>query len=90
MTNHTEAKAAIKDYIMAELLPGEDPDELDDATPLITGGILDSISTVQLVSFLEGRFGVEFQAHEMNADYLGSIARIAQTVETKQGGARPR
>lgn len=83
-TNHTEAKAAIKDYLMDEFLPGEDPDELEDSTPLITSGILDSISTVQLVAFLEERFGVEFQAHEMNADYLGSIAQIAQTVEAKQ------
>ena len=53
-------------------------------TPLITDGILDSISTVQLVSFLEERFGVEFQAHEMNVDYLNSISQIADTVASKQ------
>lgn len=84
-TNHAETKAAIKEYILDEFLPGEDPDELEDDTPLITDGILDSISTVQLVSFLEERFGVEFQAHEMNVDYLNTISQIADTVASKQG-----
>lgn len=78
-------RTSVKDYIMDEFLPGEDPDELTDTTPLITGGILDSISTVKLVAFLEERFGVEFQAHEMNADYLNTIADITDTVASKQG-----
>ena len=39
------AKQQIKDFIMAEFLPGESPDELTDTTPLISGGILDSIAT---------------------------------------------
>ena len=84
ITNHAETKADIKAYILDEFLPGEDPDELEDTTPLITGGILDSISTVKLVAFLEERFGVEFQAYEMNADYLDTINQIAETVESKQ------
>lgn len=83
-TNHAETKAAIKAYILNEFLPGEDPDELEDDTPLITDGILDSISTVQLVSFLEERFGIEFQAHEINVDYLNTISKIADTVASKQ------
>ncbi|MGI9175930.1 MAG: acyl carrier protein [Rhodothermales bacterium] len=84
ITSHAETKADIKAYIMNEFLPGEDPDELEDTTPLITGGILDSISTVKLVAFLEEHFGVQFQAYEMNADYLDTIALIAETVESKQ------
>ena len=84
ITSHAETKADIKAYIMDEFLRGEDPDELEDTTPLITGGILDSISTVKLVAFLEEHFGVEFQAYEMNADYLDTIALIAETVESKQ------
>jgi hypothetical protein len=47
-----EITQAIHDYILREFLPGEDPAELTDATPLITGGVLDSISTLKLVVFL--------------------------------------
>lgn len=83
-TNHADTKAAIKNFILAEFLPGEDPDELEDDTPLITDGILDSISTVRLVAFLEERFGIAFQAHEMNADYLNTLSKITETVASKQ------
>lgn len=83
-TKLDDTKAVVKAYILDEFLPGEDPSELDDTTPILTGGILDSISTVKLVSFLEERFGVTFHAHEMNADYLDTIADIAATVEAKQ------
>jgi len=77
-------KESVKSFILAEFLPGEDPDELEDDTPLISGGILDSISTIKLVSFLEERYGIAFEAHEMNADYLDSLTQIASTIESKQ------
>ncbi|MBA2245335.1 MAG: acyl carrier protein [Gemmatimonadetes bacterium] len=75
----------VKAYIIEEFLPGEKEDALSDSTPLITGGILDSISTVRLVSLLEERYGIEFQAHELSADYLNSVAAIASTVHAKLG-----
>ena len=84
MAQADELKMAIKAYILDVFLPGEDPDELEETTPLISGGILDSISTVKLVAFLEEHFDVEFQAHEMSADYLDTISRIAETVKSKQ------
>jgi hypothetical protein len=47
---------------MSEFLPGEDPNELTDSTPLISGGILDSIATLKLVMFMEERFKRHFEA----------------------------
>jgi acyl carrier protein len=80
-----EISSIVKDFILDRFLPGEDPANLTDETPLITGGVLDSISTVTLVAFLEQRFGVQFQAHEMSADYLDSTSAIAATVTDKLG-----
>ena len=54
-----EIERLIHDFILREFLPGEDPNELQDQTRLITGGILDSISTLKLVTFLEDHFGSE-------------------------------
>lgn len=82
-TRTEDIKATVKRYVLDEFLPEEDPDELEESTPLITGGILDSISTVKLVAFLEERFGVTFQAYEMNADYLDTLDTIAKTVNGK-------
>ena len=78
-----EIGQAIKDYILNEFLPGENPEELTDSTPLITGGILDSLATIKLVVFLEERFKVQIQAHETMVDYLNTISDIAQLVHSK-------
>ena len=76
-------KAAVKDYILREFLPGESPDSLDDTTPLITGGVLDSIATVKLIAFFEEQYGVQIEPHEMNADYLNFLPDIAALVEQR-------
>jgi acyl carrier protein len=78
-----EVKEIVKGYILQEFLPGENPAELTDATALITGGILDSLATIKLVVFLEERFKIQIQAHETMADYLDTVADIAQLVNSK-------
>ena len=78
-----EVKEIIKGYILEEFLPGENPAELTDSTPLITGGILDSLATLKLVVFLEERFQIKIQAHETMDDYLDTVADIAQLVSSK-------
>jgi acyl carrier protein len=82
-----EIENAVRDYILGEFLPGEDPSELTPQTPLISGGILDSISTLKLVVFLEERFGVTVEAHEAGIDHLDSIGRIVQMVNRKKQAA---
>ena len=79
-----EIQSAVKEFILQEFLPGEDPNELTDTTPLITGGVLDSIATIKLVLFIEERFGVKVEAHETDPEYLDTIASIAQLIRSKQ------
>jgi acyl carrier protein len=79
-----DIKAALKQFILTEFLPGEDPNELTETTPLITGGILDSIATLKLVMFVEERFGVILQAHETDAEYLDNIAAITKLILSKK------
>ncbi len=80
-----EGEQRIKQYILNEFLPGETPEALTSTTPLITGGILDSIATIKLVSFLEDQFGVELEAHEVDADHLDTISSIVRLVRAKNG-----
>lgn len=78
-----EVKEIVKVYILEEFLPGENPSELTDTTPLITGGILDSLATIKLVAFLEQRFKIQIQAHETMVDYLDTLTDISQLVSSK-------
>jgi acyl carrier protein len=77
--------ARIKQYLLAEFLPGEDPGELLDDTPLITGGILDSIATIKIVSFLEEQFRISLAAHETDVEFLNTIGDMAALVDRKRG-----
>jgi acyl carrier protein len=78
--------AVVKQYILDEFLPGENPDELAADTPLITTGILDSVGTLKLVAFLEERFNIGLAAHEADVEYLNTIGDIVKLVESKQKG----
>jgi len=77
-------QSTVKDYILQEFLPDADASELTAATPLISGGILDSLATVRLVMFLEQNFDIEVQAHETSADNLDTLECIAGFVRAKQ------
>jgi acyl carrier protein len=79
-----EIKEQVRDYILKEFLPGEDPEQLTDSLPLISGRILDSLATLRLVTFLEETFGFEFAAHEVGTQNLDSIDLIAGFVASKQ------
>lgn len=74
----------VKQFVLENFLPGEDPENLTSDTPLITGGILDSIGTLKLVVFIENQFGVTLEAHEASADHLDSLDAIESLVTSKK------
>jgi acyl carrier protein len=75
----------VKDFILENFLPGESPDQLTNETPLFTTGLLDSIASLQLVTFLEEQFGIKVAAHEVVSDNLNTLDTIARFVRSKQG-----
>ena len=79
-----DVRATVKEFILREFLPGEDPAELTEATPLITGGVLDSIATLKLVLFIEERFGITLEAHEVSPEHINTVADIARLVDAKK------
>ena len=82
---HRDIEDKIKAFLLDEFLPGEDPAALTDTTPLMTSGVLDSIATLKLVSFLEDQFQISLAAHEADVEHLNTLADIARLVRQKQG-----
>lgn len=82
-----ELMQKIKNFIMEEFLPGEDPDELTETTPLISGGILDSIATLKLVMFVEEQYGVNFEPHEVDKENLDDLVSIVRLIRAKNPSA---
>ena len=63
----------IREFVLGEFLPGENPATLTPTTPLISGGIIDSIDAVKLIVFLENEFGIEVEAFDADLDNLDTI-----------------
>jgi acyl carrier protein len=78
-------KSTVKRFILDEFLPGERPDALTDQTPLVAEGVLDSLATLRLVSFLEKEFKIALAPHEVDAEYLNTLPTIAALVRSKLG-----
>jgi acyl carrier protein len=81
------AREELRQYILSEFLPGEKPSNLRDDTPLRTSGILDSVATLRLVSFVEEHYGIEVEAHEAGVENFESIDSIASFIKSKRGSA---
>jgi acyl carrier protein len=76
-------QSTVKEYILEQFLPGVKPTELEPTTPLISGGILDSLATIRLVAFLEEQYGITVEPHETGVDFMDTLELISQLVERK-------
>ena len=76
-----EIKQEIRVYVAEHFLPGGQG--LEDTTPLISGGLIDSIGMLGLISFMESRFGVEFMPREVDAHTLDNLNLIAALIDRK-------
>ena len=52
--------------------------------PLISGGLIDSFSLVDLALFIEDSFGVHIDDTELNADTFDTIQQLAGLIRDRQ------
>ena len=72
-------KEELIEYIMKEFV--EDPDEeLDENTPLISAGLIDSLSVVSLVAFIDKKYGVKIPDEKGTVDNFETISKIIETI----------
>ena len=84
MMDQETIKATVKNFILNEFLPGEDPAALTDTTALVTTGILDSIAVLKAVTFLENQFGITIEPHEAVVENLNTLSDITRLVISKK------
>jgi len=80
VANNTDARAAIRGWLQENVTGGRDVanDEL-----LIENGVMTSLQTVELVTFLEDEFGITVEDEEFDEENFGSVEAIAALVEGK-------
>lgn len=79
-----EIRPEVRKYVADNFLLGAQRAMIvEDATPLITGGLIDSIGMIGLVAFLESRFDVEFMPREIDVYSLDTVERIEILIRKK-------
>lgn len=75
-------KELLLDYIKNEYLDEDEADELDldENTPLISSGIVDSFSMVSLKRFLEKKNGITIPDAEATPQAFDTVASIMELV----------
>lgn len=74
----------LRTFILEELSWEGSASDLTDDFPLLERGALDSLGIFQLVSFIEGEFGVEVRDEELVRDNFGTLRDIARLVDGKR------
>ena len=74
------ASVEIRGWIQENVTGSRD---IPDDYPLIENGVLTSLQTVELVMFMEDRFGVTIEDEEFSEENFGAIRAIAELVASK-------
>lgn len=80
-----ERAAQIMDFVKSELLRGRKAD-LRPEDDLLNGGILDSLSILQLVTFVEKHFGIQVPDEDVVYENFHSVAALSDYLNRLQAG----
>jgi len=80
----------LRQFIIAKYLPGESPDSLEDDTPLLSSGILDSLAAQGLAAFIEERYGIELDVYDLGIDRFDRLTDIVALITSKLARATER
>jgi len=80
----TPLKSELAAFIEKNLIGSERKITVDDRTPLIEEGIIDSMGLMQIVSFLEERAGVRVPDEEVGPDNFETLEAIDRMVKRLQ------
>jgi acyl carrier protein len=73
-------KSRLKHYILREIIKNEDCSIKDDE-PLITGGLINSFSLVQIAVFIEDEFKVKIPDTDLTMENMDTLNDMTSRIE---------
>ncbi|MGQ9638324.1 MAG: acyl carrier protein [Thermodesulfobacteriota bacterium] len=84
MMESRDIQKVVRDFIVNNFLFGDDG-PLKEDTSFLDSGVVDSTGILELVSFLEERFGIRVEDEELLPENLDSLLKVTMYVEKKLG-----
>lgn len=78
-----EIETALHTFILEEFLPGEDPEDLTYDIELVSTGILDSVSVIKVVAYMEEFYNLEITPLDASIENMNTIASMASLIFRK-------
>jgi acyl carrier protein len=73
----------IRNFIVDNFLYGEDNEKLSNDDSLMEQGLIDSTGALELVTFLEGKYGIKIEDNELDPENLDSVNKLAGFIKCK-------
>jgi acyl carrier protein len=83
MLDQDKIESILSDFIKDLFLVGLDAGVLNNDTSFLEKGIVDSTGIMELVGFVEQRFGIKVKDEELTPDNLDSIKKLAKFIRQK-------
>ena len=81
--NHTREKRrqALLQFLHTIQKAGMPVESLSDTDRLVASGLIDSLAILQIVTYLETTYGIDFSIRGVSPEELGSIGGIMDLIE---------
>jgi acyl carrier protein len=79
MTLHNE----LRQFVIENFLFGKPGENFTDGDSFLELGIIDSTGVMELIAFLEERYAIKMQDHDLIPDNLDSVDGLARFVESR-------
>jgi acyl carrier protein len=75
--------ADVEEFILEDIAAGRGIDSVAPDDDLLAEDVIDSLGIMQLISFLEGKYGIKVTDEDLNPENFRSVQRIVTFVEQK-------
>ena len=79
----TTTQTEIRQFVVENFLFGQSDRQIADDQSFLEGGIIDSTGVLELIAFLESRYGISIADDELVPANLDSVNRVATFVAVK-------
>jgi acyl carrier protein len=76
-----QQKSALLAFLRTIQKAGVPVQSLDERERLVASGLIDSLAILQIISYLESTYEIDFSARGIDPEQLGSIAGILELIE---------
>jgi acyl carrier protein len=78
----------IKEFMISHFLKGDATKTISDDSSFLEGGIIDSVGVLELVAFIEEKYGFRVEDEELVPENLDSVEKLVAYIQSKLAAVR--